>query len=49
MFCAVSSKEEFDDPESFVVNPVDLNGFFDGEGKIYGYEDLKVRFILTII
>jgi histone acetyltransferase 1 len=49
VFCIVSSKEEFDAPESFLINPVDLNSYFDDDGKIYGYEGLKVRFILTII
>jgi histone acetyltransferase 1 len=49
VFCVVSSKEEFDAPESFLINPVDLNSYFDDDGKIYGYEGLKVRFILTII
>ncbi|CAL0334858.1 unnamed protein product [Lupinus luteus] len=38
----VSNKEEFHAPESFVLDPVDLNGFFDDEGKIYGYEELKI-------
>lgn len=48
-YCTVSSKEEFDAPESFIINPVDLNSFYDDDGKIYGYEGLKVRFILTVI
>ncbi|XP_028770203.1 histone acetyltransferase type B catalytic subunit-like [Neltuma alba] len=38
----VSSKEEFSTPENFVIDPVDLNSFFDDDGKIYGYEDLKI-------
>lgn len=48
-YCAVSSEEEFHAPESFAINPVDLNSFFDDDGKIYGYEGLKVRFILIKI
>lgn len=48
-YCTVSSKDEFDAPESFIIDPVDLNGFFGDDGKIYGYEDLKVRCALTII
>jgi len=46
--CTVSSKEEFDAPESFIINPVDLNSYFDDDGKIYGYEGLKVCIILTV-
>lgn len=45
IFCTVSSKEEFEDPESFVIHPVDLNSYFDNDGKIFGYEGLKVGFI----
>ncbi|ESQ42743.1 hypothetical protein EUTSA_v10013465mg [Eutrema salsugineum] len=39
----VSSKEEVDSPGISCVNPVDLNDFFDGDGKIYGYQDLKIN------
>lgn len=38
----VSSKEEVDSPDISCVKPVDLNDFFDGDGKIYGYHGLKV-------
>lgn len=38
----VSSKEEVDSPDISCVKPVDLNDFFDGDGKIYGYQGLKV-------
>lgn len=38
----VSSKEEVDSPAISSVKPVDLNDFFDGDGKIYGYQGLKV-------
>ncbi|RID41114.1 hypothetical protein BRARA_J01100 [Brassica rapa] len=39
----VSSKEEVGSPEVPCVNPVDLNDFFDGDGKIYGYHGLKIN------
>ncbi|KAL2317198.1 hypothetical protein Fmac_031074 [Flemingia macrophylla] len=45
----VSSKEEFDAPESFVIHPVDLNSFFDDDGKIYGYEGLKITIWVSSI
>ncbi|XP_020238578.1 histone acetyltransferase type B catalytic subunit [Cajanus cajan] len=45
----VSSKEEFDAPESFVIHPVDLNSFFDDDGKIYGYEGLKITIRVSSI
>ncbi|KAG5052991.1 hypothetical protein AAZX31_02G235200 [Glycine max] len=45
----VSSKEEFDAPESFVIHPVDLNSFFDDDGKIYGYEGLKITIWISSI
>ncbi|CAF1765018.1 hypothetical protein HID58_088036 [Brassica napus] len=34
----VYSKEEVGSPEVPCVNPVDLNDFFDGDGKIHGYQ-----------
>ncbi|KAJ1400972.1 Histone acetyl transferase HAT1 N-terminal [Sesbania bispinosa] len=45
----VSSKEEFHAPESFVIDPVDLNSFFDDDGKIYGYEGLKITIWISSI
>ncbi|CAN8248356.1 unnamed protein product [Cochlearia groenlandica] len=39
----VSSKEEVGSDQVPCVNPVDLNDFFDGDGKIYGYLDLKIN------
>ncbi|KAL1195182.1 Histone acetyltransferase type B catalytic subunit [Cardamine amara subsp. amara] len=39
----VSSKEEVDSPDISCVKPVDLNDFFEGDGKIYGYQDLKIN------
>ncbi|XP_062090973.1 histone acetyltransferase type B catalytic subunit [Humulus lupulus] len=38
----VSSKEEVDASSSFCIDPVDLNSFFGEDGKIYGYEGLKI-------
>ncbi|XP_044464272.1 histone acetyltransferase type B catalytic subunit-like isoform X2 [Mangifera indica] len=37
----VSSKEEVGVSDSFCIDPVDLNSFFDEDGKIYGYQELK--------
>ncbi|WJX64042.1 histone acetyltransferase [Trifolium repens] len=45
----VSSKEEFDAPENFLINPVDLNSYFDDDGKIYGYEGLKITIWISRI
>ncbi|KAF8102660.1 hypothetical protein N665_0197s0024 [Sinapis alba] len=39
----VSSREEVGSPEVPCVSPVDLNDFFDGDGKIYGYQGLKIN------
>lgn len=38
----VSSKEEVGSADSLCVDPVDLNSFFDEDGKIYGYQGLQV-------
>ncbi|XP_073155912.1 histone acetyltransferase type B catalytic subunit [Henckelia pumila] len=38
----VSSKEEVDSPNSFQIEPVDLNQFFEEDGRIYGYQGLKI-------
>ncbi|KAL3825234.1 hypothetical protein ACJIZ3_021263 [Penstemon smallii] len=46
----VSSKEEVDSPDSFQIEPVDLNHFFEEEdGKIYGYQGLKITVWLSTI
>ncbi|KAI5434377.1 histone acetyltransferase type B catalytic subunit isoform X1 [Lathyrus oleraceus] len=45
----VSSKEEFEGPESFVIHPVDLNSYFDNDGKIFGYEGLKINIWISSI
>lgn len=38
----VSSQEEVGLSSSFCIDPVDLNRFFEDDGKIYGYQGLKV-------
>ncbi|KAK6139597.1 hypothetical protein DH2020_026664 [Rehmannia glutinosa] len=38
----VSGKDEVDSPKSFQIEPVDLNHFFEEDGKIYGYQGLKI-------
>ncbi|KAK1313155.1 putative histone acetyltransferase type B catalytic subunit [Acorus calamus] len=45
----VSSAEEVGAENSLCVNPVDLNQFFDEEGKIYGFKDLKIKIWLSSI
>lgn len=41
---AVCSKDEVGSTDSLCIDPVDLNSFFDDEdGKIYGYQGLKVN------
>lgn len=48
--CIVSSIDEVDSPSSFQIVPVDLNPFFEDDGKIYGYQGLKVElYKLTLI
>ncbi|CBI33417.3 unnamed protein product, partial [Vitis vinifera] len=39
---AVSKKDEVGASDSFCIDPVDLNSFFEEDGKIYGYQGLKV-------
>ncbi|GMQ06234.1 hypothetical protein CsSME_00050892 [Camellia sinensis var. sinensis] len=45
----VSSKEEVDAPASFCIQPVDLNHFFEEDGKIYGYQGLKITIWVSSI
>ena len=45
IYTLVSSKEEVDAPDSYCIQPVDLNHFFEEDGKIYGYQGLKVMCI----
>ncbi|WJZ95124.1 hypothetical protein VitviT2T_013915 [Vitis vinifera] len=37
----VSKKDEVGASDSFCIDPVDLNSFFEEDGKIYGYQGLK--------
>lgn len=39
---AVSREDEVGASDSFCIDPVDLNSFFGEDGKIYGYQQLKV-------
>ncbi|XP_011077945.1 histone acetyltransferase type B catalytic subunit isoform X2 [Sesamum indicum] len=43
----VSRKDEVDSPNSFQIEPIDLNQFFGDDGKIYGYQGLKVTVWLS--
>ncbi|KAK4838608.1 hypothetical protein QYF36_015035 [Acer negundo] len=45
----VSSKEEVGAPDSFCIDPVDLNSFFEEDGKIYGYQGLKITIWVSIV
>ncbi|KAM6549027.1 hypothetical protein CsatB_020703 [Cannabis sativa] len=45
----VSSKEELDASSSFCIDPVDLDSFFGEDGKIYGYEGLKINIWVSSI
>lgn len=45
----VSSKEEVGASSSFTIDPVDLNQFFDDDGKIYGYQELKINIWVSSI
>ncbi|XP_057765343.1 histone acetyltransferase type B catalytic subunit [Salvia miltiorrhiza] len=45
----VSSKDEVDSQNSFRIEPVDLNHFFEDEGKIYGYQGLKITVWLSSV
>lgn len=42
---AVSRKDEVGASDSFCIDPVDLNSFFEEDGKIYGYQGLKVIYV----
>ncbi|KAM7509638.1 hypothetical protein LguiA_020091 [Lonicera macranthoides] len=45
----VSSKEEVGSPDSFCLEPVDLNHFFEEDGKIFGYQGLKITIWVSSI
>ncbi|KZV42735.1 histone acetyltransferase type B catalytic subunit-like, partial [Dorcoceras hygrometricum] len=49
LLCVVSSKEEVDSLDSFQVEPVDLNHFFEEDGKIYGYQGLKITVWISCV
>ncbi|KAG5590500.1 hypothetical protein H5410_041014 [Solanum commersonii] len=42
----VSSAEDVDSPNSFCLEPIDLNQFFEDDGRIFGYQGLKVGLLL---
>lgn len=45
----VSKGEEVDSADSFCIEPVDLNHFFEDDGKIYGYQGLKITIWVSSI
>ncbi|CAL5379353.1 unnamed protein product [Camellia sinensis] len=45
----ISSKEEVDAPDSFCIQPIDLNHFFEEDGKIYSYQGLKITIWVSSI
>ncbi|GKV11875.1 hypothetical protein SLEP1_g23092 [Rubroshorea leprosula] len=45
----VSSKEEVGTSNGYCISPVDLNNFFDEDGKIYGYQGLKITVWISIM
>ncbi|KDP33753.1 hypothetical protein JCGZ_07324 [Jatropha curcas] len=45
----VSSEEQVGALDSFCIEPIDLNGFFDEDGKIYGYHGLKINIWISSI
>ncbi|KAH7519166.1 hypothetical protein FEM48_Zijuj08G0006900 [Ziziphus jujuba var. spinosa] len=45
----VSSKEEVGLSSSFYVEPADLSRFFEDDGKIYGYQGLKITVWVSIL
>ena len=42
----VSSKEDAEAASGYRIDPIDLNSFLGDEGKIYGYQGLKVNIVL---
>ncbi|XWS72141.1 hypothetical protein CRYUN_Cryun02cG0014700 [Craigia yunnanensis] len=45
----VSRKEEVGTSDGFCISPVDLNSFFEEDGKIYGYQGLKINIWVSSI
>lgn len=45
----VSSAEDVDSPSSFCLEPIDLNQFFEDDGRIFGYQGLKITIWVSLI
>ncbi|KAL5697463.1 histone acetyltransferase [Ranunculus cassubicifolius] len=45
----VSKKEEVGCEDGDRIDPIDLNQFFDKDGRIYGYQDLKLNVYLSSV
>ncbi|KAI7748889.1 hypothetical protein M8C21_032810 [Ambrosia artemisiifolia] len=45
----VSKEDEVGSEESFSIEPVDLSSFFEEDGKIYGYQGLKITVWISSI
>ncbi|KAJ0724163.1 putative histone acetyltransferase [Helianthus annuus] len=45
----VSKEDEVGSEESFSIEPVDLSPFFEEDGKIYGYQGLKITIWISSI
>ncbi|KAL4283782.1 hypothetical protein GQ457_16G003130 [Hibiscus cannabinus] len=45
----VSTKDEVGTSDGFCIDPVDLNSFFEEDGKIYGYQGLKITIWVSSI
>lgn len=41
----VASKDEAESRAGYQIDPIDLNHFFGEDGKIYGYQGLKVTIL----
>ncbi|KAL8243036.1 hypothetical protein R6Q59_013338 [Mikania micrantha] len=45
----VSREDEVGSQDSFLIEPVDLSTFFEEDGKIYGYQELKITVWISSI
>lgn len=45
----VSSKEDVDSLNSYCLEPIDLNHFFEDDGRIFGYQGLKITIWVSLI
>ncbi|KAF3647067.1 Histone acetyltransferase type B catalytic subunit [Capsicum annuum] len=45
----VSRKEDVDSPNSYCLEPIDLNHFFEDNGRIFGYQGLKITIWVSLI